>query len=69
VLAQLSLLTFGAYYVMQTGTPIAVQHTPSTAALCLLSSYCFFFAQSPLSSPLLYFADDEIVQVHTLYGI
>jgi hypothetical protein len=29
----------------------------------------FFFAKSPLSSPLLCFADDEIVQVHTLYGI
>ena len=42
---------------------------PSAAALCLLSSCCFFFAKSPLSSPLLCFADDEIVQVHTLYGI
>ena len=29
----------------------------------------FFFAKSPVSSPLLCFADDEIVQVHTLYGI
>ena len=28
-----------------------------------------FFAKSPLSSPLLCFVDDEIVQVHTLYGI
>ena len=27
---------------------------PSAAALCLLSSCCFFFAKSPLSSPLLY---------------
>lgn len=42
---------------------------PSAAALCLLSSYWFFFAKSPLSSPLLCFVDDEIVQVHTLYGI
>ena len=41
---------------------------PSADALCLLSSCCFF-AKSPLSSPLLCFADDEIVQVHTLYGI
>ena len=40
----------------------------SAAALCLLSSCCFF-AKSPLSSPLLCFVDDEIVQVHTLYGI
>ena len=41
-------------------------------------SYCSMFAKqllffcqiSPLlSSPLLCFADDEIVQVHTLYGI
>ena len=39
------------------------------SSLCLLSSCCFFFAKSPLSSPLLCFADDEIVQVHTLYGI
>ena len=38
------------------------------SSLCLLSSCCFF-AKSPLSSPLLCFADDEIVQVHTLYGI
>ena len=28
---------------------------PSAAALCLLSSSCFFFAKSPLSSPLLSF--------------
>ena len=28
-----------------------------------------FFAKSPLSSPLLCFAGDEIVHVHTLYGI
>ena len=28
-----------------------------------------FFTKSPFSSPLLYFVDDEIVQVHTLYGI
>ena len=31
--------------------------------------HLLFFAKSPLSSPLLCFADDEIVQVHTLYGI
>ena len=42
---------------------------PSAAALCLLSSCCCFFAKSPLSSPLLCFVDDEIIQVHTLYGI
>ena len=36
--------------------------------LCFGSSTCFF-AKSPLSSPLLCFADDEIIQVHTLYGI
>ena len=29
----------------------------------------FFFAKSPISSPLLCFADDEIIQFHTLYGI
>jgi len=29
----------------------------------------FFFAKSPLSSHLLCFADDEIAQVQTLYGI
>ena len=40
---------------------------PSAAALCLLSSCCFFLPNLP--SPLLCFADDEIVQVHTLYGI
>ena len=28
-----------------------------------------FFAKSPISSPLLCFADDEIIQVYTLYGI
>ena len=28
-----------------------------------------FFTKSPLSSSLLCFVDDEIVQVHTLYGI
>ena len=33
------------------------------------SSLFVFFAKSPLSSPLLCFADDEIVQVHTLYEI
>ena len=38
------------------------------SSLCLLSSCCFF-AKSPLSSPLLCFADDEIVQIHKLYGI
>ena len=38
------------------------------SSLCLLSSCCFF-AKSPLSSPLLCFTDDEIVQVHSLYGI
>ena len=31
------------------------------SSLCLLSSCCFLFAKSSLSSPLLYFADDEIV--------
>ena len=41
---------------------------PLAAALCLLSS-SWFFAKSPLSSPLLCFIDDEIIQVHTLYGI
>ena len=40
----------------------------SAAALCLLSSCCFF-AKSPLSCPLLCFVDNEIVQVHILYGI
>ena len=39
------------------------------SSLCLLSSCYFFFAKSPLPSPLLCFADDEIIQVHTLYGI
>ena len=40
---------------------------PLAAALCLLSSCCFFLPNLP--SPLLCFADDEIIQVHTLYGI
>ena len=31
------------------------------SSLCLLSRCCFFFAKSPLSSPLLCFVDDEIV--------
>ena len=37
------------------------------SSLCLLSSCCFFLPNLP--SPLLCFIDDEIVQVHTLYGI
>ena len=38
--------------------------------LCMfVKQLLLFFAKSPLSSPLLCFADDEIVQVHTLYRI
>jgi hypothetical protein len=34
----------------------------------LVSSCCFFCANSPLSSPVRFFADDEIVKVHSFYG-
>ena len=46
---------------------------PLLLLLLVFLIYCcfigLFFAKSPLSSPRLCFADDEIVQVHILYGI
>jgi hypothetical protein len=35
----------------------------------LCGNCCYFFANSSLSSPLLCFASDEIVQVHLMYGL
>ena len=49
-----------------TTTPLFVATFP---ILYVLEAAPAFFAKSPLSSPLLCFANDEIVQVHTLYGI
>ena len=49
-----------------TTTPLFVATFP---ILYVLEAAPAFFAKSTLSSALLCLADDEIVQVHTLYGI
>ena len=71
----LFVATFPILYVLEAApaffakSPLSFICCHLSYPLCFGSSTCFFFAKSPLSSPLLCFADDEIVQVHTLYRI